>query len=425
MSEHTIRRREFLKGSAALAGGFAVGAVSAGRTRAADATGPPVKPPASETIRFGLIGCGGMGNAHLDAVMALKSSGYPVEIAVVCDVYSVRADAAGKKTGAKVFGDYREILDMADVDAVGIATPDHWHARMTVAAAEAGKDVYCEKPMTHWRDLNEARRVVAAIEGNRRVMQVGTQGMSDSVWEDLAKRIRSGAVGKLIHAQASDMRNGPLGVYDPRTNDGVARPGENLDWDMWLGPAPRREWDPGRFFAFRSFWDYSGGVGTDFFPHILTPLVYAMGLDFPAKVTAIGGQYAYTEDGREIPDIFNVMVEYPGGPNVVLMGSLANGVNIPTVIRGHTATAFPGEGPGAVIRPQKSVDPQGEEVTIQRSRSGSLQEHYRNFFDCVKSREKPRSHEQLGYRVMAVLHMGIRSFREGRTMQFELKSAPA
>lgn len=408
MNGRDMNRREFLKTSAVVAGGLALS-----RAVSADTASP-----ASERIRYALIGCGGMGNAHLDAVMRLKASGYPVEIAAVCDVYSLRAESAAKKTGAKIYGDYQEVLERKDIDAVGIATPDHWHSRMAVEAAQAGKDIYCEKPMTHWRDLDEAKKIVDAISTNKRVLQVGTQGMSDSIWEQISEKIKAGAVGKLIHAQASDMRNGPLGVYDPKSNDGQAKPGVNLNWDMWLGPAKKRAWDPGRFFAFRSFWDYSGGVGTDFFPHILTPLVRSMNLDFPSKVTAIGGQYVYTTDGREIPDIYNLTIEYPDGPVVLLMGAIANGVNIPMIIRGHEGSVYPREAAGFVIRPEGAVVSDAKESVTSRTRGESLDEHYKDFLDCIKTRNKPRSNELLGYRVMCVLHMGVHSYLEGRTMQF-------
>lgn len=405
-----MNRRDFLKGSAALAGGLAIGAQGV----AAVAQQP------QKTLRFGLIGCGGMGSSHLNAIQGLKNGGYAVDVVAVCDVYQPRLSAAAERTGGKAYTDYKELLKHEGLDCVGIATPDHWHAQMTIDAANAGKDIYCEKPMTLWKDLSEAVRVVEAVKSNGRVMQVGTQGTSDGVWQSVAEAVGAGKTGKLISVQASDMRNGPLGVYDPASNDGQARPGENLDWEQWLGPAPKVAWEPGRFFAFRSYWDYSGGVGTDFFPHLLTPLVKSLSLEFPSRVTAIGGQYVYTQNGREIPDIFNLLVEYPDGPNLILMGSLATSENIPTTIRGHEGVIVVGGQSGAagVIKPERRVTEGREEEPLASNRPGSLEEHYRDFFECVRSREQPRSDAELGYRVMSVLHMGIRSFREGRTMDF-------
>ena len=378
---------------------------------------------ANETIRVATIGVGGMGNAHLNAITNLKNGGYPVEIVGVCDVYKVRLDAAAAKTGATPYSDYRKLLERKDIDAVSIGTPDHWHSKIAVDAADSGKDVYCEKPMTHWRDLKEARDVVAAIARNNRVMQVGTQFMSSSLWEQVHERIEKGEIGKLIHAQASDMRNGPIGVYDPKSNDGQADPTTNLDWDMWLGPAKKRRWEPGRFFAFRSFWDYSGGCGTDFFPHILTPLVRTMGLQFPKRVTATGGQYQL-QDGREIPDIFTITMEYQDGPSVLLIASLANNSGIPMVIRGYTGTINL-DLSKASIEPERAIVGEVPSDQITAKRGYSLEEHFRDFLDCVKSRRKPRSNEVLGYQVMTALHMGIHSFQKGRSMEFDPASGIA
>lgn len=413
-----LTRREFLGQSAAAAGSV----VLLGSVASVPASGQQTaRSGANDRIGVGLIGCGGMGKAHLSALMNLKNSGYGVDIVAVCDVYKPRLDAAAARTGGKPYANFHDLIAAKDVDVVGIATPDHWHAPMIIEAAEAGKDIYCEKPMTHWADMAMTRKAVEAVARNKRVMQVGTQGMSDTIWEQTAERIKAGAVGKLIHAQASDMRNGDLGVYNPRSNDGQAKPGENLDWDMWLGPAKKRPWEPGRFFAFRSFWDYSGGIGTDFLPHILTPLVRAMDLGMPRRVVASGGLYSW-KDGREVPDIYNLVIEYPDGPSLLLVASVANDSGIPMLIRGHEATiSF--EGPGAVIRPQGAVTQGRSEEKIERQRGGSLEEHYRDLLECARTRDrKPRSNEQIGYGVMAALSMGVMSYREGKAAEFDEKS---
>lgn len=412
--ESRFTRREFLEKSAVAAGGIAL----LGASVAAPASSQTAGKEANDRIGIGIIGCGGMGNAHMGALMNLKNSGYPVDIVAVSDVYKPRLDAAAARTGGKPYSNFHDLIAAKDVDIVGIATPDHWHAPMTIEAADAGKDVYCEKPMTYWGDMDMTKKVVDAIARNKRVMQVGTQGMSDSIWEQTAERIKAGAVGKLIHAQASDMRNGDLGVYSPKSDDGQAKPGVNLDWDMWLGPAKKHAWEPGRFFAFRSFWDYSGGIGTDFFPHILTPLVRTMELGVPKRVVASGGLYSWA-DGREIPDIYNLVVEYKDGPSLLLIASVANDNGIPMLIRGHEATVH-FEGPGAIIRPQGAVTHDRKEETIERKRGASLEEHYKDLMECARSRtRKPRSNEEVGYRVMAALSMGIMSYREGKTAEFD------
>jgi predicted dehydrogenase len=414
-SDQPVSRRDFLKTSATLAAGATLVA-SATRARAQSA---------NERINIATIGCGGMGNAHLSTLLPLRDQGL-VNIVAVCDVYDNRANAAAERTGAQAYRDYRDVLARDDIDAVTIATPDHWHAPLTIAAAEAGKDVYCEKPMTYWEDLEDAKDVVRTIERTGRVMQVGTQGMSDSIYGEAAERIKAGALGTLIHAQATDMRNGPLGVYEPVDRDPNAKPGENLDWKMWLGPAKKRPWDPGRYFAFRVFWDYSGGVATDFFPHLLTPMIHTLGVTFPHRVSASGGLYAL-KDGREVPDIFTAQIEYPGGPSVMLIGGVACTYGLPMIVRGHDA-CLSFEGPGAIIHPETAIVGERPDETLERTRGGSLEEHFRDFLSCVRTRQKPRSNEVIGLHCMAALHMAVHSYREGVVYEFDphrVKARPA
>ena len=400
-----ISRRTFIRASSAAGAALALTA-----RQAAAAEG------ANDRVTVAAIGCGGMGSGHIGTLLELRDQGR-VNIAAVCDVFTHRLEAAAARTGARALKDYRDVLALPEVDAVLIATPDHWHAPITIAAAGAGKDIYCEKPMTYWKDLGDARRVVEAVARNGRVMQVGTNGISDGRYEQAAQVIESGLLGRLIRAQASDQRNGDIGVYSPRSNDPAAVPGQTLDWDMWLGPAPKRPYEPGRYFAFRSFWDYSGGVGTDFFPHLLTPLLSIMGLGFPKRVAASGGLY-YWDDGREVPDIFTMVAEYPGGPSITLVGGLASDTNFPMQVQGQQATLTFGD-PGFVIEPQRSAGNQAERAEVVRQRPGSLAEHWLDFLNSIKTRTKPRSHEVHGYHVMAALHMAVRSFREGRVFEFD------
>lgn len=400
----SIGRRQFLNA------GAAAGAVLTVRSQDVRAN------RADERINVGVIGCGGMGSAHIGALLRLRDEGL-VNIVGVCDLFDKRLNAAAARAGATPYKDYRVLLEQADPDAVLIAVPDHSHAPITIAAADAGKDVYCEKPMTYWKDLSLAKQVTQAIARNGRVMQVGTNGISDTKYDEVRKRVRAGALGTLIHAQASDTRNGDISLYSPKTNDPAAKPGETLDWKAWLGTAPNRTYEPGRFFAFRSFWDYSGGVCTDFFPHLLTPLIYVMDLKFPKRVSATGGRY-YWKDGREVPDIFTLSIEYPNGPSITLLGGLANDTNWPMQIRGQQATLTFG-GPGAHIDPQHSAGNRGPRKTVKRTQPGSLVNHWKDFLESIKTRRKPRSNELLGYYVMAALHMGVRSYREGKVFEFD------
>jgi predicted dehydrogenase len=411
-----MNRREFLKQSATVSAGAAGLAAAAPTTMTLTAAGQR-RPGANEIVNVGLIGCGGMGSTHRHKLVAMSKKGEPVRVAAVCDVWEKRLNEAVKDSGAKPYKDYRRLLEDKDIDAVLIAVPDHWHAPMTIDAADAGKDVYCEKPMTYWKYLTDAQDVVAAIERNNRVMQVGTNGLSDSIWWQAADRVQKGELGNLIHAQASDMRNGYIDVYDPTRNDPDAKPGVNLDWEMWLGPANPVPWNPGRFFAFRVFWDYSGGITTDFFPHLLTPLICTMGLTFPSCVTSSGGKYNPKNVG-EVPDIINVTIEYPNGPSILLVGSVTNDTALPTLIRGTKAT-LTFDGPGAIIEPQAAAKKEIKREEIKRERQGSVEEHWRDFLGCIKSRKKPRSNEIVGYHVMTALHMAVSAYYDGHSRQWD------
>jgi predicted dehydrogenase len=410
-------RRDFLKQSAAVAGAGLVAGIAQQRARAQ-------APSANEKIGVGAIGVGGMGSHHLGVLMNLKKEGL-VDVVAVCDVYANRLEAAAKKTGGKPYKVWSDLLADKQVDAVLIATPDHWHAPLCIAAAEAGKDIYCEKPMTHWDQLDLARKVVEAVEKNKRVMQVGTQFISDDCWEIAKEKL--GMLGKVVHVQSSDCRNGPIGCYSPKSNDPAVRPGENLDWEMWLGcdktRVPHHAYEPGRFLAFRSFWDYSGGTGTDFFPHILTPWVKVLDLGFPKRVVTAGGRY-FWDDGREVPDIVNTCIDYEGGPTVMLTASLATEQNLPWLIRGQKAAMTFASTPSSPVKiiPEKAAGNTGETIELKGKRRWSEEQHWRDLIRCIKTREMPRSNQLIGYRVMAALSMGIKSYRTGKAMGFDTQT---
>ena len=405
-------RRDFLKTAAATVGAAAL------------ASGPRLLRAQNLNKRVGIavIGCGGISH-HLvkSAFLPLREKG-EVDIVGVCDVFDPRAEEMAKLTGAKPCRDYRKLLEDKGVDVVYIGTPDHWHSKITMDAAEAGKDVYCEKPMTHWRNLDEARNVVRTIERTKRVMQVGTHRMSDNNFVKSAELIRAGALGQLVHAQASDCRNVYFACYDPLQKDDSIKPGVNLDWDMWLGPAAKVPFDLGRFLAFRVFWDYSGGLGTDLFPHLLTPLVQMMDLRFPSRCVSSGGNYFFRQ-GWEVPDVFSATWEYPNGPSLHLMANMANDTNLDMQIRGRKGTLTVHGEPGASITIESQEAKPGEKrakTELPPAGGGVHRSHFEDFLACVKSRDKkPRSHEKIGYQVMIALHMGIRSWREGKVLTYD------
>ena len=381
-------------------------------------------PGAGERLRVGVIGCGGMANAHMNALLAMKLTDN-VEIVAVCDVFQKRLDAAAQKTGARPFARYRDLLAEKDLDYVLIATPEHWHHRMTLDALDASKSVYVEKPMTH--TIRQARDVARRMQGSKLKLQVGVQGMSDESYEVANRYIREGAIGKVVMAQIDYSRNYP-GDFWAYEIDPDAKPGVNLDWAAWLGPAPRRPWDPRRYFQWRRYWDYSGGIASDLFIHRVTRILKAAGLTFPERVVATGGKWCFTDSVAEIPDTFNMLCDYPGGPTVALISSMANDTPIDHVIRGHKATLqFNRE--GFVITPQglfsKPGASDGKESTAEvrpviykKTGGEDVTLHHRNLQAAIRNGEALRCDHMLGYYGVVVTVMGVESLRRRRYLKW-------
>jgi len=371
---------------------------------------------ANERLRLGVIGCGGMANSHMDALLPIKQTDQ-VEIAAVCDVYQKRMDAAVQKTGARPITRYAELLSQKDLDYVLIATPEHWHHRMILDAIDAGKHVYVEKPMTH--SIPQAQEVVRKARGSKVKVQVGVQGMSDESYEVAHRYIQEGVLGKVVMAQIDYSRNyaGDFWAYDL---DADAKPGINLDWDTWLGPAPKRPWDPLRYFQWRRYWDYSGGIATDLFIHRVTRIIKSVGLSFPDRVVATGGTWNFTESVAEIPETFNMLCDYPGGPTVVLVSSMANDTAIEHVIRGHKAT-LQFNRDGFVITPQETSDEvrkvdekAAKELRLlvyKKTGAEDVKLHHQNLHAAIRKGDALRCDVELGYYGVVVTLMGVESFR--------------
>ncbi|HIE52883.1 MAG TPA: Gfo/Idh/MocA family oxidoreductase [Armatimonadetes bacterium] len=404
-----LTRREFLRTlGAATAAGWQAGQI---QVRAGEGSAEE----AAEPIGVGLIGCGGRGS-HLGRVLQqLKQQGERVELVAVCDIYRPRLERAAKNFSAKSYPEAHELVRDPDVDAVVVATPDRLHVHHSLAAVQAGKDVYYEKPLTHWQQFEMLKQLVREARRRQLVFQVGTQFLSDSIWHQAAALIKEGALGKPIHAQTGYFRLGDWGERGMPIDDPNAQPGPDLDWEAFLADAPRRPFSVSRFFRWRMYMDYAGGPCTDLYPHVLTPLVKALGVAFPKTVVAIGGKYRYNGE-REVPDTFDMLIEYPEGLSVAVLGTIANEWGLETVIRGGEAT-LTFRGPGLLIQPQKGVKKERREIA--RQRGASVQEHLRNFLQCVRTREKPYSDLELNYYVQTALIMAMLSFVEGKAAHFD------
>lgn len=396
-------RRKFLGTAAVLAGASAMTARSYSQVAGA-----------GERLRVGVIGCGGMAMGHMQTLVKMKESDN-VEIVAVCDIYDKRRAQAAQLTGGEQYKDYRALLDNKNIDYVLIATPEHWHAQMTLDAADARKHIYCEKPMTH--TVEQSKKVVARIRQTGLKMQVGVQGMSDDSYEAANRYVRDGVLGKVVVAQIDYSRN-HIGDYWAYAIDNDARPGENLDWKAWLGPAPKRDWDPERYFRWRRYWDYSGGIASDLFVHRVTRLIKALNLTFPEYGTGTGGKFQFADSIAEIPDTFNVMLDYPGGPTVLLISSMANDTPVEHTLRGHKAT-LTFTRTGFTIKPQGQYAKEGKEITHVKTGAEALNLHRRNLHAAIRRNEPLKCDCMLGYYGVVACEMGLQSYRRRQYVKWD------
>ncbi len=442
MSTDQWDRRDFLKRT----GGFSAGVMLASKAvaKTSNKLSPSRVIGANDRINVGVIGCGSRGSS--DAASFQKygtENNNACQIVAVCDVYQKRKRTEAEKYNAKGFLDYRELLALPDVDAVIVATPDHWHARIALDAMDGGKDVYLEKPMCH--TIKEAKELVETTRETKRVLQVGSQTTSADQWWKAKKAIADGMIGKMIMSQGSYHRNSMEGEWNwPIDADAGpdAKGDQYIDWKTWLGPAPARPYDPDRFFRFRKYWDYSGGIATDLFFHVVAPLNICWDKpQFPAKVTASGGKYIFTGD-REVPDTFHIMAEYPEGHSLVLTSSMANSQHIPGLIRGHEGTIimvehgqFEAPTPDIVIKPER-IRTEGQEgrhtfpnykfgsdeIRIPVEKTNMMQAHIGNFLQCVRTREKPHLDVETAAHAQVLISLGVDSYREGRVKYWDEKN---
>lgn len=395
----TVSRRQFL---------------AAGRVALSTASGYSQISGANERVRIGVIGCGGMATGHMRSLVKNREVDN-IEIVAVCDVFDKRAEMAAELTGGKIYKDYRTLIENKDIDYVLIATPEHWHYQMAVDALDAGRHVYCEKPMT--QTTEQSRKVVDAVKRTGLKMQIGVQGMSDDSYEAAHRYIQEGVLGKVVLAEIDYSRNhkDDFWMYDI---DPDARPGVNLDWKAWLGPAPKRPWDPERYFRWRRYWDYSGGIASDLFVHRVTRIIRSLGLTFPERCVAAGGKFCFTDGAAEIPDTFNALLDYPGGPTVQLVSSMANDTPVDHVIRGHKATLHFTR-TGFVIRPQRLFADGAKEIVHQKSGAESVELHHRNLINSIRRDETLKCDVMLGYYGVVAADMAVRSYRKRRYLAWD------
>jgi predicted dehydrogenase len=267
------------------------------------------------------------------------------------------------------------------------------------------------------KTVEQSRKVIARVKQAGVKMQVGVQGMSDDSYEKAHEYIQQGVLGNIVLAQIDYSRN-YIGEFWTNPPDPDVRPGENLDWNAFLGPAPKRSYDPDRFLSWRRYWDYSGGIATDLFIHRVTRIIKALGLTFPERAAATGGKYEFRASTAEIPDTFNIALDYPGGPSVILISSMANDTPVDHVIRGHKAT-LEFTRTGFTITPQKAFAKDMQPITHQKTGAESLTLHHRNLQAAIRSNESLKCDCMLGYYGVVACEMGVQSYRKRKLMAWD------
>ena len=452
----SLDRRDFLK-SVSATGLTLTAATSAMAAKSGSKMSGGRVIGANDRINIGVIGCGGRGRYDADAFSAFATkNNNACQIVAACDVYEKRKKMVADKFKVKGYLDYRELLNQSDVDAVIVATPDHWHGKMAMDAMDKGKDVYLEKPMVHTNE--DARQLVATVKETKRILQVGSQTTSGDIWWKAKKAIADGMIGQMIESQGSYHRNGTEGEWNWPIEAGAGPDGKGddfVDWNMWLGSqfklAPKRPWDADRFFRFRKYWDYSLGIASDLFYHVIAPLNICWDEpQFPTKVMATGGIYIFKKlpDGkpdREVPDTFHLLAEYAKGHSLVLSSSMANDTHIPGMIRGHEGTIimvdhgqFERNVPFITVKPQvknmrvggqsKTVAIGGEayekkfglkDIQIPIDQTDMMDLHIGNFLGCMRTREKPHLDVETGAKAVVVINLAAQSYREGKVMYLD------
>ena len=384
------------------------------------------KVSASDKIKVGVIGVNGQGYSDLVNFLQFPE----VECIALADVdQSVldrRAADTEKLQGKKVkylYKDWRKLIDNKDVDVVIIGTPDHWHCLQLVAACEAGKDVFCEKPLGN--SIEECNVMVRAAKKYDRVIQVGQWQRSDPHWQDAVDFVRSGKLGKIRTVRVFSYQGWCPSIPvkpDCAVPDGV-------DYDMWLGPAPARPFNPNRFhFTFRWFWDYAGGLMTDWGVHLLDYALYGMDVTTPKSVMASGGKYGYPDDACETPDLLQTIYDF--GDFTVLWDH-AIGINDGAYGRTH-GVAYVGENGTLVVdRGGWEVIPENvngvqrmEAVPLQKAYGqGGLYYHVKNHLDCIKSHNVyTNANIEIGAHIAKFSQLGNVAYRTGKKLFWDGKS---
>jgi len=401
-------RRDFL----AQLGVTAAGLVAAGYTGTARGYA------ANETLNIGAIGTGGRCRQLMNAANRVDG----VRITAVCDIWDRHLEEGMKLAtpGAKSYRDFHALLADKDIDAVIIGSPDHWHVPMTIAACQAGKDVYVEKPATH--DLSEGEALIAAQNSHQRIVQVGTQQRSMPQFIKAKELLDAGALGEIFKVHMSWNRN--QARWDRGRGD--IKP-ESVDWKKFLGSAPDQPFDPYRFRNWRWFWDFGGGIFTDLMVHYVDVAYWFLGLDHPDTAASIGNHFR-AQDLWETPDTVQTLLSFPRqNAQAYFEGTFVNARNRAMIeFMGSEGTLYLDRGryeihpdAGKALKASEYVPGTGERgADFDPSVDGELL-HVANWIQCVRNRKQPNCPAEAGVAAAAAAHMANKALRSGQVAQWE------
>lgn len=413
-------RRSFVKKTAAAAALAAASGNRLGRAAAAPASGRVIG--ANDRINVAFIGTGSRGTSHIKD-MKTAAAENNIALVGVCDVYQKRLDKARAMAGVAekdAVRDHRRVLDRKDVDAVVVATVDNWHADVAIDALEAGKHVYGEKPLARY--LDEGFRISDTVKRTRKVFQVGSQYCADPKYHKAAEWIRAGKLGPLVWAQGSYCRNNPKNSEWTYPIDADVSP-SNLDWNRWLGHAPKIPFNPEHYFSWHKFYTYNSGILGNLLSHTFLPLLLATAsTEMPRRVTCTGTRKVSTD--REITDTTHLLAEMPSGLTFCVAGSTVNEQGLPEMIRGRQATIYLSTGQNrAEMRPER---PFAEQIEPEEFASplppGSTPRLHKNFFDVIRHGGTPVGNIDLALRAFVILALAEMSERTSMTLMFDEKT---
>jgi len=377
---------------------------------------------ANDRIGVAYVGVGSQGTAHLKFQKSGASQNNIAQVAV-CDVYEKRREAARVFLGvteADAYSDHRKLLARKDIDAVVIATVDNWHAQVSIDALEAGKHVYCEKPMTRY--LEEAFQVYDTVKRTGKIYQVGSQGCGDPKYHKAAEWIKAGKLGPLVWGQGSYCRNNKNNsewTY-PVDSDANAR---NLDWNRWLGKAPKIPFNPDHYFSWHKYYAYNSGLIGNLLPHRFHPMMLATGNpEFPRRVACTGTRKISLD--RDITDTTHLLAEFPSGLTLLVAGSTVNEQGLPDILRGRKATIYFASSQNKVeLRPERIF---AEEVEAEDFHDpqpvDDIPRLEKNWFDCIRNGKTPLANVELAIRTHTVLCLAEMAERLSLTLLFDEKT---